>query len=172
MTFVRRMLAVSLLSCVGSALLWSAAHTDGGGERKRRASGAPVVLIVIDTMRADHFGSYGHFRPTTPGLDALARRGVRYARAFSQAPWTTPSIGSLLTSQYPSTLGIKRAQSRLPESATLISEAFRARGYATAAVVSHSFCLPWARSWPVRRPLERSHWGARSSSAAWSPRPA
>ena len=61
-----------------------------------------VLLVSIDTLRADHLGCYGHERDTSPTLDALAKNGVLFRRAVSQAPWTTPAHMSLLTSLYPS----------------------------------------------------------------------
>ncbi|HHO52748.1 MAG TPA: hypothetical protein ENK18_18200 [Deltaproteobacteria bacterium] len=99
-----------------------------------------VLLIVVDTLRADHLGAWGYERDTSPNLDALAASGIRLDQATSQAPWTTPSIGSLMTSQYPATLGITRERSALPESATTLAELLQAEGWATAAAVSHSFC--------------------------------
>ena len=47
-----------------------------------------IVVVVIDTLRADHLGAYGYARPTSPNLDRLAAEGERYHHAFSQAPWT------------------------------------------------------------------------------------
>jgi arylsulfatase A-like enzyme len=63
-----------------------------------------VVLITVDATRADHVGAYGYGRPTTPNIDALARRGVRFERAYAQAPHTSFSIASLLTGKYYPTL--------------------------------------------------------------------
>ncbi len=98
-----------------------------------------VVLIVIDTLRADHVGCYGYERDTTPNLDALAADSVRYARAFSHAPWTTPAVGALFTSQLPSTLGIRNVQSPLPAEGTTLTELLQQHGFETSAFVSHSF---------------------------------
>lgn len=112
----------------------------------------PVVLIVIDTLRADHVGVFGSERATTPHIDALARDGVRFDRAYSQAPWTTPSIGSLLSSQYPSTLGIEHNRSRIPEAAEMLPEVLVRAGYATSGVVSHSFCN---RRWGFAQGFDR-----------------
>jgi arylsulfatase A-like enzyme len=68
-----------------------------------------VVLISLDTLRADRLGSYGYDRPTSPNLDALSGRGVRFETAVSQAPWTRPSHKSLFSGLYPaSSKGIKR----------------------------------------------------------------
>jgi arylsulfatase A-like enzyme len=98
-----------------------------------------VLLIVIDTLRRDHVGCYGYSRDTTPQIDRLAAVSWRYTHAFSQAPWTTPSIGALLSSRYPSELGISAAPDRLPDRYVLLAEALKAQGYATAAVISHYF---------------------------------
>ncbi len=66
-----------------------------------REEGWDVVLVSLDTLRADHLGCYGHLRPTSPHLDALADGGVRFATAVAQSPWTKPSHRSLLTGLYP-----------------------------------------------------------------------
>jgi hypothetical protein len=66
--------------------------------------GADVVLITIDALRADHVGAYGYPRATTPNIDALARRAVRFERAYAQAPHTSFSIASMLTGKYYPTL--------------------------------------------------------------------
>jgi arylsulfatase A-like enzyme len=65
-----------------------------------------LVLIIIDTLRADKLGAWGHPLDPSPELDELARRGVRFARAVAQSSWTRPSIASLLTSRHPRALGI------------------------------------------------------------------
>jgi arylsulfatase A-like enzyme len=98
-----------------------------------------VVLIVVDTLRKDRLGCYGHSRSTSPNIDALARRGVRYERAFAHAPWTTPSIGALLTSQYPSVLQIVEEPNKLKQRFVLLSEVLQEAGYQTGAAISHSF---------------------------------
>ena len=61
---------------------------------------ADVLLITIDALRADHVGAYGYRRPTTPNIDALAASGVRFARAYAQAPHTSFSVTSMLTGKY------------------------------------------------------------------------
>jgi arylsulfatase A-like enzyme len=60
-----------------------------------------VILIVIDTARADHFSAYGYDRPTTPNIDALARDSVRFSNAHSVSPWTLPSHMSMFTGRLP-----------------------------------------------------------------------
>jgi arylsulfatase A-like enzyme len=104
-----------------------------------RSAPPNVVLIVVDTLRVDRLSCYGNPRPTTPHLDALAAQGVRYSRAHSQAPWTTPSIAALLTSQYPSVLGIREEPDALADHWELLPEVLKENGYATGAVISHYF---------------------------------
>jgi arylsulfatase A-like enzyme len=104
-----------------------------------RCSPANLILIVVDTLRSDHMGCYGYQRPTTPSIDSLAATAVRYERAFSQAPWTTPSVASLLTSRYPPELGMIDEPDRLDDSFTLLSEILADHGYTTYAVISHIY---------------------------------
>lgn len=114
-----------------------------GGEESAPQSAAGsspnVVLIVIDTLRTDHLSTYGYERETSPHLTRLALEGLRYERATAQAPWTTPSIGALMTSRYPSSLGITSEQNALSDELVLLPEALQAAGYQTAGVISHSF---------------------------------
>ncbi|MBT3222272.1 MAG: sulfatase, partial [Proteobacteria bacterium] len=99
-----------------------------------------VVLIVIDTLRQDRLGVYGHNRDTSPQLDKLGAKSVVYERAYSQAPWTTPSIGSILTSRYPSQLGIDKGRTGLSRKERLVSELLANKNYRTGGVISHSYC--------------------------------
>ena len=69
-----------------------------------RRPSSDIVIITIDALRADHVGAYGYSRPTTPNIDALARRGVRFERAYAQAPHTSFSVTSMLTGKYYPTL--------------------------------------------------------------------
>ena len=74
-------------------------------------AGAPnVIVIVIDTLRADHLSSYGYARQTTPNLDRFAAEGVLFENAISACSWTLPSHASLLTGRYPSVHGMGNAQ--------------------------------------------------------------
>ncbi len=97
-----------------------------------------VVLVVLDTLRADRLGCYGHERAQTPNLDALAERGVRFADASSVATWTLPSHASMFTSTYPSQHGLWKDQ-RLSEDAVTIAEVLSDRGYHTAAFAESGF---------------------------------
>jgi arylsulfatase A-like enzyme len=92
-----------------------------------------VVLVVIDTLRADHLGSYGYARPTSPRLDALAAGGVRFAHARATSSWTAPSVASILTGYYPANHGVELPASRLGPAVGTLAQAFQSAGYATAA---------------------------------------
>ncbi len=95
-----------------------------------------VLLISVDTLRPDHLGMYGYERPTSPFLDGLAARGVRFENAFAQASWTLPSHMSLMTSAYPQTHGVEVATAALPAEIPLLAESFAKAGYSTSAFVS------------------------------------
>ncbi len=72
---------------------------------ERSGAGPNVLLLTIDTLRADRLGVYGYPKNLTPNMDLLAKEGTLFERAISQSPWTRPSFGSLLTSLYPSQHG-------------------------------------------------------------------
>jgi arylsulfatase A-like enzyme/Tfp pilus assembly protein PilF len=102
------------------------------------AQSAPpnVLLITIDTVRADHVGAYGSTTAATPVIDRLAREGVRFADATSQAPLTGPAHAAILTGQYPARLGVRdNATTPIPPGATTMAEIFKGRGYRTGAFV-------------------------------------
>lgn len=89
-----------------------------------------VLFLVVDTLRADRLSCYGNPRTTSPTIDALAARGVRFAQAYSQCSWTLPSMISMFTGQYVSERCLK-----IPEDNWSIAEVFHEKGFATAAFV-------------------------------------
>lgn len=96
-----------------------------------------VLLITIDTLRADHVGCYGDTGASTPVLDALAARGVRFPTAVAHVPLTSPSHASILTGLTPLRHGIRdNGTFVLPEGTRTAAERFREAGYATAAFIS------------------------------------
>jgi len=96
-----------------------------------------VLLVTIDTLRADHVGCYGDASAVTPTLDALAARGVRFATAVAHVPLTGPSHACLLTGLTPLGHGFRdNGGFALPASVKTAAEDFRAAGYGTAAFVS------------------------------------
>ena len=97
-----------------------------------------IVLIIIDTLRADRLGAYGYSAPTSPELDSYAQRGVRFERVIAQCTWTRPSIGSLLTSRYPRTLGLRNEKHHaLAERFKTLAEILKDHGYATAGATAN-----------------------------------
>src|SRR6202522_1440851 len=108
-----------------------------------------VVLITIDTLRADHVGCYGAQTVKTPTLDALAHDGVVFERAISQVPLTWPSHAVILTGTYPFQNGVQdfTGQPLAPQFRS-VAQAFQQAGYVTGAVIS-AFVLD--RSWGLAR---------------------
>lgn len=97
-----------------------------------------VVLVIIDTLRADRLGAYGFPLPSSPELDRLAARGVRFDRVISQATWTRASIGSLLTSLPLRTLGIYNERGEvLHDRFTSLAEVLRDHGYTTLGATAN-----------------------------------
>ena len=96
-----------------------------------------VLLITLDTTRADRLGCYGHASAETPRLDALAASGVRFNQAFCQVPLTLPSHASMLTGRYPAATGIRtNGAGALPDNLPTLGSFAKARGYRTGAFVS------------------------------------
>jgi arylsulfatase len=99
-----------------------------------------VLLIVADTLRADHLGCYGFARPTSPRIDALASEGVLFSDFNTVVPATLPSFSSLLTSRHVKDHRACRNGFPLEEKFPLLSEAFRDGGFQTAAFIA-SYCV-------------------------------
>jgi arylsulfatase A-like enzyme len=119
------------------------------GCRHRETAPRRVVLVGIDTLRADHLGAYGYSRSTSPRIDQLASRGVQFDRAYSTSSWTVPAVASVMTSLYPNEHGAgipgnpknldKIPPSGIRPDAVLLASMFRAAGYATALFSANPF---------------------------------
>lgn len=94
-----------------------------------------VILIVVDTLRADHLSCYGYRRIGTPNIDSLATRGTLFSAIDSQVPLTLPSHVSLFTSTYPFYNGIEDNGEKLPPQTVTLATVLKSRGYQTAAFV-------------------------------------
>jgi arylsulfatase len=114
-------LAVALLSC-------------------SRAPTTPpnVVVVLIDTLRADRLGAYGSTRGLTPFLDELATRGTVFLNAYSATSWTAPAVASLFTSRYPGQTQIATYDSRLADTEVTLAERLQQGGYVPAAFLANS----------------------------------
>ena len=132
--------AVIAVAAVSSLLLWkeagSAAEDFPSGLAPGAAAGYNVLVITLDTTRADHLGCYGHSGAETPVLDGLAESGLRFADAVTVAPVTLPSHVSIFTGLYPPNHGVRRngEYTLRPDEVTL-AELFDDHGYDTAAFV-------------------------------------
>jgi arylsulfatase A-like enzyme len=101
-----------------------------------------ILLILVDTLRADHLGVYGYERNTSPNLDAWAKRGIVFDQARSTAPWTNPAIASLFAGLYPQSVlppATHKEAIRLivPDSHEMLAERLHTAGYRTVALVDH-----------------------------------
>jgi arylsulfatase A-like enzyme len=124
---------VSLALLVGTA--WCAAGCAPAGPADDQRP--HVILIVLDTLRADHTGLHGYDRDTTPFLDSLATRGIVFERAYATASWTRASVASLFTSRLPPGHGCENRAGRLAPELDTMAELLASRGYRTAGVVSN-----------------------------------
>ena len=122
---------------------------DAAAKPAAPAPGRPdVILVSIDTLRADHLGAYGHAPTITPAMDRVAREGVVFERGLAASPWTMPSVASIHTG-----LPTERHGAGMPTGAgptfqlragldnkfTTLAERFAAAGYRTRAVIANSF---------------------------------
>jgi arylsulfatase A-like enzyme len=132
----RRRSTAAIVACWLILLPFIVACEGEDGAELRRPN---LILILLDTVRRDHIGSYGYHRDTTPVIDSLARDGIVFERAVAQSSWTLPSFGSLMTSRYPREI--------FPEGATPIpagnvytfAEALRNGGYRTISVTTNPY---------------------------------
>ncbi len=95
----------------------------------------PVIIISVDTLRADHLSAYGYRKIQTPNVDAFAHHGTLFSSADSQIPLTLPSHTSLFTSTYPFENGIEENAEIVPPHALTLASILRARGYRTGAFI-------------------------------------
>lgn len=104
-----------------------------GGDGHERLN---IILITMDTLRADRLGFMGYADAITPTLDSLAASGTVFERCYSTSPTTLASHTAILTGQYPRSLNVSRNGSVVPSAAWTMSELLREEGYTTAAFVS------------------------------------
>jgi arylsulfatase A-like enzyme len=117
--------AALLAARLGARAPWAAARRPG------------VLVVTLDTLRADRLGSYGYAAAQTPRLDALAARGLRFAQATTVVPLTLPAHSSLFTGTFPARHGVRdNGGFYLPDDQLTLAEVLRARGYRTGAFVS------------------------------------
>ena len=114
-----------------------------------------VILISLDTLRADHLGSYGYPEFTSPTLDAFAAEGTLFEDASAPAPWTLPSHASMLTGLYPLEHGVVTAETVLPQEVDTLASLLEAEGFETAAVVNSTWLTQ--KTFGLTRDFDRFH---------------
>lgn len=111
-----------------------------GGLMLLRSSSQPpdIVLLVVDTLRADKLGIYGNESPASLELDQVAQDGLVFTKMISQASWTRASMASMLTGRYPSRAGVRKEQwDRLREDVPTLAETLSSRGYTTIGITAN-----------------------------------
>lgn len=101
-----------------------------------------VLLITIDTLRADHLGYHGYQRDTSPFLDGFAAESVAFMNAGVQVPKTVPSLASILSARYPAGSSVLSNHHKLPQRVLTLAEVLASNGYATAAVTTNANLIP------------------------------
>ncbi len=130
---------LQLLAATGGGAPAPAGNDDVVGVDGVKTAGKNLIVILFDSLRSDHVSWHGYWRETAPRLAELAAAGLVFDQYITQAPWTKPSVASLLTSTYGSSHGAtsQKPQSRLPNSLTTLAEVLSASGYYTAAVMEN-----------------------------------
>lgn len=99
-----------------------------------------VVVIVLDTLRADVLGQYGYPLPTSPGLDRLARTSTRFEEAYAPSPWTVPSTSTILTGLHPLRHGLRHPGDVMPDALHTLAERLQGAGWRTGGF-SHNISI-------------------------------
>ncbi len=112
-------------------------------DKNKESSDHPnIVLIIVDTLRADHLQCYGYQRDTSPNIDALSRQAILFKNAIVPAPWTSPSISSIFTSQYPAVLGFQDQAVKIHPKFLTLPKMLKQHHYTTKGIISHTFLSP------------------------------
>ncbi len=101
-----------------------------------------VIMIGVDTLRADHLGCYGYSRDTSPTIDKLASEGTLFEQCISTSPWTFTSFGSMFTGKYPSASGATTVNKFLRNEEDTFAEAMSRNGFLTCAVTNNVWFSP------------------------------
>jgi arylsulfatase A-like enzyme len=116
-------------------LLWGCPRNAGPAGVRGRPN---IVLVLLDSLRPDKLGCYGFREKTSPEIDELARNGVRFRSVLAQCSWTRPSVGSILTSRYPRTLGLyTKGDEILPDRVETLAEVLQRNGYFTLGITAN-----------------------------------
>jgi arylsulfatase A-like enzyme len=102
-----------------------------------------VLVVLIDTLRADHLSCYGYARKTSPHMDALAQDGIVCTQLIAQSSWTRPSVATLLTGMYPHVHGAQDRGDLLKKDVPKLADAFEAGGYRSVGFMTNPNCIPY-----------------------------
>ncbi len=119
-------------------ILCAACHGPSGEGLSGRYPRHNIVLVTVDTLRADHLGAYGYPRRTSPTLDAIAKEGILFEQAFSPTGRTWPSLTAMLTSLYPRTTNVRKNGDLLAEGVPTLLTVLQESGYTTAAFLANA----------------------------------
>ena len=119
-----------------AAVLCLAVCLSGCGRKPPRGEGPNLLIVSVDTLRADHVSCYGYERETTPNIDRLASQGHRFDSAYTTVPTTLPAHASLFTSLYPSQLSVRRNGEKVPAGVVMLAQILQSSGFTTAGFVS------------------------------------
>jgi arylsulfatase A-like enzyme/Flp pilus assembly protein TadD len=134
-TLLAVVLIIGLLEATTFFGIWK--HRSAAGTPAARAPLANVLLITVDTLRADAIGAYGNSRASTPAIDRLAAGGVRFDAAHAHNVVTLPSHANILSGRYPFAHGVRdNAGFRFPQTMETLATMLKSRGYRTGAFVS------------------------------------
>jgi len=120
----------------------AAAHVESSRDATPTVSSPNVLIILIDTLRADHLSCYGYERNTSPNIDDFAAESILFENAIAQSSWTLLSTASLLTSLYPSTHGATAIEYSMGDGIVTLAEVLQSEGYATAMFSDNPWVSP------------------------------
>jgi len=106
---------------------------------KNEMRGSNLIFCLVDAARADHFGTYGYLRDTTPHIDKLAEESILFEKSYSAASYTVASVGSIFTGVYPDSHEVVDESDKLAESWTTLAEFLQADNFETASIISNPF---------------------------------
>jgi len=134
----------AVLCIVVSGLVLGEDDAHANGTSGRPAQNRPnIVLVMVDTVRADHLDLYGYDEETAPNLTAFAREAVTFRNTFSQASWTRPSVATILTGRFPSSHQTRTKPDALPDRVETIAEVLHTAGYTTGGIVTNFNLAPY-----------------------------
>lgn len=138
----RKILIAALASGLFFLMAFAFIFSSYFGRASYKCRGCNVILISIDTLRADHMGYMGYGKNTSPNIDMLSQKSLVFENAISQATWTLPSHVSLFSSLYPDVHGVTKKENKISQSTRLLPEILKENGYLTRGYHEGGFLNP------------------------------